>query len=182
MLELVQVEEQQREFGVAAVGGGYRVLEVLDQRAAVDQVGQGITGRQFMRPLLGLLAFGDFLFQLTVDAFQVLQALHAQVLVQPRQLFGLLSQLDILLGHLHKHRHLRLQDLRDDGGKQIVGRTFLIRLQPVQFVSEMGGDENDGHRRRARMRVDGLGRFKAVHAGHADVEQNHGKLMQQHLA
>ncbi len=30
--------------------------------------------------------------------------------------------------------------------------------------------------------MDGLGRFKAVHARHVDVQQDHGKVVHQHLA
>ncbi len=75
-----------------------------------------------------------------------------------------------------------MQDLRDHRGEQKVGGTALIGLQAIDFVGQEGGDENDGNIGRAGPLVNGLGRFEAVHAGHVDVEQDHGEVVQQDLA
>jgi len=58
-LEVVEIDEEHRHAVAVAVGPGERETQVVLERDAVREVGQGIVMRQVLQPLLGLYPLGD---------------------------------------------------------------------------------------------------------------------------
>ncbi len=79
-----------------------------------------------------------------------------------------------LLGHLvqlDEHPDLGPEDLRYDGGQDVVDRSQRVSLRRVHLVAE-SRDENDRRVRRLAAAPDHGGRLQPVHVRHVDVEEN----------
>ena len=95
-------------------------------------------------------------------------------------LFGL--PLD-LLGHakqVDEHFHLRAEHVGHHRREDVVDRAVSISFRHADFVGK-GGYEDDRRMGRALAIAYQGGRFKAVHVGHVDIEQDDGEVVLQDL-
>ena len=92
-------------------------------------------------------------------------------------------QFEVLLYQLNEHRHLRLQYLRNNRRKQEVNRPqFIALVKAADVVGGIGGNKNDGYVSSAAIGSHDLHRFETIHFRHIHIQQNHGEIVQQHLA
>ena len=81
---------------------------------------------------------------------------------------------------LDKHPYFGPQNLGYDGSRQIVDCAAGIALGRTDLIGERR-QKDDRRGTRPAMFANQPGRFKSVHVRHVDVEQNHCKLILQHL-
>src|SRR6202007_2012529 len=88
-----------------------------------------------------------------------------------------LSELAPLQIQLHEHRDLAAQDFRDYRDRYIIDGADLVAGQRIELADMDTRQQNNGRLLEARMLVNEARRLEAVHVGHADIEQHHGKLL-----
>jgi hypothetical protein len=126
-----------------------------------------------------LLELGVRPLQAAVEGFELARLLLLQGDVGLRQarvragelLVGEL-QLLALAVELDEHRHLAAQDLGHDRHRHVIDRSERVAAQAVEVIEMHAGHEDDRSLLEARVLVDQLRRFEAVHVRHADVEQH----------
>ena len=94
-----------------------------------------------------------------------------------RELLGLALEVE----EVHEDGDLGAQDDRVEGLVQIVDGPDVIAAPRVDGVPVGRRQEDDRDVARALTRLDHAGGLVAVHAGHADVEQDGGEVVAEHL-
>ena len=130
-LELIEIDAQHRQLSAAVLDARQGAHELITELGAVAEPGQQIVLRHVAHDGFGLLAFGDLVFELMVDAFQLLHMVR-------QGSFGLQS------GELALHARRRDGEV-DRLGDVVVGPE-LQRLDDI-LALDLGGDHDDRQRR-----------------------------------
>lgn len=177
LLEVVEVDEQQRAAQALALAGLQRMLQPVQQQPAVRQVGQGVVVGEADDGLLGALALGDVLHHADVVADRTVLVLDrgdAQELGVELAALAAVPQLtapDAHRGQLRPHRAIEL-------GALLAGAHQIALPAADGLLAAVAGDLAVGavHLLDDRMGVgddDGIGGFERHRGDALLVQQAH---------